>query len=56
VPVFQRMCQRAQPLRRDVLALYLAVRDPRVPTVMQENNPGFFSPGKLRFGAAFVLF
>ena len=29
--VFKRMCQWACTLRRDVLALYLAARDPRVP-------------------------
>jgi uncharacterized membrane protein YkvA (DUF1232 family) len=31
VQVFERMCQWARTLRRDVLALYLAARDPRVP-------------------------
>jgi uncharacterized membrane protein YkvA (DUF1232 family) len=31
VPVFERMHQWARMLRRDVLALYLAARDPRVP-------------------------
>lgn len=31
MPVFERMRQWAQTLRRDVLALYLAARDPRVP-------------------------
>ncbi len=31
VGVFDRMFQRAQRLRQDALALYLAYRDPRVP-------------------------
>ena len=31
MPVFERMRQWARTLRRDVLALYLAARDPRVP-------------------------
>ena len=31
MPVFEHMRQWARTLRRDVLALYLAARDPRVP-------------------------
>ena len=31
MPVFERMRQWARTLRRDVLALYLAARDPRLP-------------------------
>ena len=31
MPVFERLRQWARPLKRDVLALYLAARDPRVP-------------------------
>jgi uncharacterized membrane protein YkvA (DUF1232 family) len=31
VPAFERLRQWAHTLRRDVLALYLAARDPRVP-------------------------